>query len=541
MLVATLFPLTACTDAGGSEDGPDATEGSTGSATDGPGPTLDDSSDDGDAASSAGSSSDGDRGGDDTGTDGSGSEGTGADDTGTDDTGTDDTGSDDTGGPPDQDGPDIDGDGLGDFVVGARGVDSFAGALWIYYGASDSPIDSLASADVRITGANAGQNLGLASAICDVDGDGVDDLLAASLDGVHVYWGGQTLESSSTEDLLVEGSITVVRGLRCADVTGDGVNDIVSAGATFTNWMLTVVPGGMHLRDVATLDPTVEPDVVIIDGTDGTLVPQIDVGDFNGDDSSDILVGAPQAGAPMPPGAAYIFFGGDTLASGTDADADVVMIGEEPNARLGTSLVAGDFTDDGIDDWAVAATHTIDIYLGAPALAMAMAPQVEEITSSPSPVHVDVARQIVSQGSTFGGLGTFGNAAAVDIFFSDESSQRLAAFYDIIGADPFVCAADVSGYPPLGYSVRDPAAVGLEDEAPVAVVILTEHGATDPITGMPDGPGAISAWDIIEDDCEPVAASPLMAIENELANAGGLERQEVVADPDLWSGYISDI
>ncbi|MEM6990034.1 MAG: VCBS repeat-containing protein, partial [Myxococcota bacterium] len=65
-----------------------------------------------------------------------------------------------------------------------------------------------------------------------MDGDEIDDLVVGSLDGLHVYWGGAQLIDGATEDLLVTSAdqITLVGGLHCADVTGDGLADIVAAG-----------------------------------------------------------------------------------------------------------------------------------------------------------------------------------------------------------------------------------------------------------------------------------------------------------------------
>ena len=86
----------------------------------------------------------------------------------------------------------------------------------------------------------------------------------------------------------------------------------------------------------------------------------LDLGDFNGDGETDLLIGAPQADGPEEAraegGEAYVVFGpleGELdLANETP---DVTIYGALPGDNLGYSVLAGDLNNDGTDDVLVAA------------------------------------------------------------------------------------------------------------------------------------------------------------------------------------------
>ena len=84
------------------------------------------------------------------------------------------------------------------------------------------------------------------------------------------------------------------------------------------------------------------------------------LGDFNGDDEADLLVGAPMADGPeearVDGGEAYIIFG--PLEGELDLandDAGVTIYGALPGDSLGYTVLAGDLNNDGTDDILVAA------------------------------------------------------------------------------------------------------------------------------------------------------------------------------------------
>ncbi len=192
-------------------------------------------------------------------------------------------------------GGDCDGDGFGDvalasFLASPEGRDR-AGEVYLSFGdgTSHGEVDTalLSSAVLRIAGAGAQENLGNEIWIDDVTGDGVADLLlcrqnfqpAAERPGagaLTILVGGPELRahaaSSAPVDLLdppealrlttFVGAEAIDRlgiWVRTADVTGDGVADIVvgadqedgqgdNAGAVY------VIRGGMHLAATQTVD-----------------------------------------------------------------------------------------------------------------------------------------------------------------------------------------------------------------------------------------------------------------------------------------------
>jgi hypothetical protein len=80
------------------------------------------------------------------------------------------------------------------------------------------------------------------------------------------------------------------------------------------------------------------------------------VADVSGDGIHDLVVGAPlssRSGAGS--GAAFVFAGGDTLASGDAGAARAVLSAEGPGDSFGSALASGDVDGDGLADLLVGA------------------------------------------------------------------------------------------------------------------------------------------------------------------------------------------
>ena len=177
-----------------------------------------------------------------------------------------------TGGLPQPVVADVTGDGIDDTVVPAQYADvsgvTDTGAIYVWAG-SASP-SSHPTATLTVPGAAAGDRLcyigsGQGLLCADVTGDGVLDVVAGArhADGpngdegaVYVWAGGSGLTGSPspTATLTVTGAaavdllcvITSGQGLLCADVTGDGVLDVV-AGACYADVGGTVDTGAVYL------------------------------------------------------------------------------------------------------------------------------------------------------------------------------------------------------------------------------------------------------------------------------------------------------
>jgi hypothetical protein len=139
---------------------------------------------------------------------------------------------------------DWNGDGIDDFAVGALRDDdggTDAGAVYIVFGGALSGTDTLASADLKITGESAGDNFGRGVAgVGDVNGDGFADLLVGAI-GVDVngadsgagylFYGpaSGTLSANASEAALYGEAAGEIAGeiAWVGDISGDGQDDLM--------------------------------------------------------------------------------------------------------------------------------------------------------------------------------------------------------------------------------------------------------------------------------------------------------------------------
>jgi FG-GAP repeat len=281
---------------------------------------------------------------------------------------------------------DVTGDGVLDVVAGADFADvggvMNAGAIYVWRGgaalAPGGPTVTLAvpgAAPLDLLGATSGQGVQFE----DVTGDGVLDVVAgahfADVGGVtdagaiYVWRGGAALATGGlTATLTVPGAVfgdrlsfAVFQGVQLADVTGDGVADVVG-GAQFADVAGVMDTGAIHVwrggATLATGAPTVTLTVPGALASDQLGPPRF--ADVTGDGVLDLVAGSRVAdvGGVTDAGAVYVWRGGPTLAAGAPTFTLTVpgaSFLDQLGAASGQGVQLADVTGDSVLDVVVGA------------------------------------------------------------------------------------------------------------------------------------------------------------------------------------------
>jgi len=279
---------------------------------------------------------------------------------------------------------DINGDGLSDIIVGAPLINLFqgAGGVYVVFGSNNGTAWGngrlfLANfADGRrgfyIPGETLGDQLGYSVAANDVNADGVDDLImgaplanAGGGKGYTVFGtNASTLRNSTValkpllngqQGFVLKGPATSNSGwtLSTGDLNGDGIPDLL-IGAPYI--YITSSPGRVYVT-FGSEDPNAWGDGelsldLLANGLNGFSLQGLpgdkaglflnNLGDINGDNVTDLFVGAPAVtGAvtpPAPTGNAYLIFGAAALPFNFTANQWTVGAGK--TAQLGPNNLA---------------------------------------------------------------------------------------------------------------------------------------------------------------------------------------------------------
>lgn len=258
---------------------------------------------------------------------------------------------------------DVNGDGFSDVIAGALGYEdpmasNTTGAAFIYHGSAigfsfNKKLWAGTDANMGFSVAGAG----------DVNGDGYSDVVVGANkhredDGAAYVFHGSAVGVNSTivtTLTIVDSDSGMGNSVACAgDVNGDNFSDIIVGAPDFTN--------GENKEGAAFIYPgspsgTKDVPVSIIEGNQASASMGFSVasaGDVNGDGYSDVFVGAYRYdNGNVDEGNAFVYHGS---ASTTSASQKIAKDGNQDNAAFGSSVSgAGDVNGDGLGDVIVGA------------------------------------------------------------------------------------------------------------------------------------------------------------------------------------------
>lgn len=250
-------------------------------------------------------------------------------------------------------------------------------------GSNPLVVDLLTDTDaVQIVGEELGDYTGDEACACDINGDGIDDLIIGAreadgpqnsrLHGGEVYvvygrrgkWAGP-LDFATSSGLHLFGQDpfdNLGSGVACGDIDGDGFGDIIATGQyadSFANSRNAAGQGHVILGR-PDLPPEIDlrndPGIVIYGAAeDDQFGGDPKVGDVNGDGILDLLLDANMARNAdgfQRAGRVHILFGRLQWPSSVDllTDSDVTIRGVSYEDFLGRHLAAGDLDGDGTDE-----------------------------------------------------------------------------------------------------------------------------------------------------------------------------------------------
>ena len=229
---------------------------------------------------------------------------------------------------------DFDGDGLEDLAVGARRENQNTGAVYVFKG-TPLPGDRGASqAELTLRGPGPFAFYGEAITGCDLDADGLGDLVVGG-ESLEVFFGATDFFERDHPGLRSDRD-GLGRALGCGDLTGDGIADLVVLDDEGP--ALRVFAGGDAWRDALSIRAD---DAAVVIADEALWDATLDLGDIDGDGQLDLVVGAHRASDSA--GEVRVYRGGALH------EPWKVWSGAA-GASFGRSVVATDLDSDGVHD-----------------------------------------------------------------------------------------------------------------------------------------------------------------------------------------------
>lgn len=241
---------------------------------------------------------------------------------------------------------DVDGDGRSDLIVGGPEEGSDAQGVVRVHRAGRRGLAARAS--LELTGSGARDHLGAALTVCDVDGDGFEDVVVARRSEVQVHRGASAGPAAAPSWTIGLANSTAVVAVGCGDVDADGHADLVladpfaSAGGRSRNGIVVLYAGGVG-------GPSSSPTFTATGATDNEgFGAALAIGDVDGDGDGDLVVGAPTSGAGAQLGGSVLVFRGD--ATGLETRASYRYDHAELGDGVGWDVATGDVDGDGREE-----------------------------------------------------------------------------------------------------------------------------------------------------------------------------------------------
>ena len=279
-------------------------------------------------------------------------------------------------------GGDIDGDGIGEVIVTDERYTVDLGAVAIF----ESPTGAMAYDDATwlVMGATASTWLGAAAVTVDLDGDGIDELVASSASvmssGAGAVWvfaalSTGTSTTASASDTITPTTVSTQIGTvlaRAGDNDGDGYQDL-AVGSDFDEsggrmGSLAVYAGSAS--GIGSGEPAALADAYVRGPVTTTAGWAIDIaanGDLDADGTPDVA-GMTNSYLDGATGGVWVWYG--PLAGTSDESAaDFILTQSAVDQMLATDVLFADQNDDGYDDLIVtsswASTTTSATYEGS--------------------------------------------------------------------------------------------------------------------------------------------------------------------------------